>query len=376
VVAENDLVILGSGSLARSVSYSLATVCFAESTVTVVSRTPSSSAEVCYVANVRAALTGMPVRFRPASLEHYSADSIFSILRQARPGILLNCASYQSPWEAAVSPSAWTSLIGRAGFGITLPLQAAIAAEAAGAAASLAPSPLLLNACFPDAVNPLLKAMGLPVFCGVGNVALLAASIRESLGLLSESRLQVLGHHWHLHAPDHDDDEALAWVDGTSVPDVGRLLRGQRAAARAELNFVNGHATALLLAALVAGHEVRASLPGPLGLGGGYPVRLYGRTIELDLPGHMREQAFALNSQWAERDGVCVEANGKVTFSDHIVREIRSELMDFTATVPVRDIPAVCSQLLELREVMRRAPAPSAVGWSTRNSKAQDDKEQ
>jgi hypothetical protein len=78
VVAENDLVILGSGSLARSVSYSLATVCFAESTVTVVSRTPSSSAEVCYVANVRAALTGMPVRFRPASLEHYSADSIFS----------------------------------------------------------------------------------------------------------------------------------------------------------------------------------------------------------------------------------------------------------------------------------------------------------
>lgn len=352
-MTERDIVILGSGSLARSICYSLAAVCSAESVVTVVSRTSSSSAEVCYVANVRAALSSTPVRFRALSLQRYSAESIYSILRQARPWIVLNCASYQSPWERTYSPSAWTTLMSRAGFGITLPLQAAVAREASLAVVELESSPLFLNACFPDAVNPFLNAMGLPVFCGVGNVALLAASIQESLQLGRERRLQVLGHHWHLHPPDNEDDEALAWLDGTPIPGVGSLLRRQRAATRSELNFVNGHVTALLLTGLVVGREMHANLPGPLGLTGGYPVRIHGRTIELDLPTDMRSQAFTLNSQWAEQDGVRVENNGKVTFSESSVREIRSELPNFVGTVHVTEIPAICSQLLELRAHMR-----------------------
>jgi hypothetical protein len=353
-VAEHDILILGSGSLARSICYSLATFCATESVVTVVSRTSSSSSEVCYVAAVRAALNDTPVTFRALSLEHYSAESISSILRQARPGIVLNCASYQSPWEKTHSPSAWTALMARSGFGITLPLQAAVAIETSSAIARLNSPPLFLNACFPDAVNPLLKALGLPIFCGVGNVALLAASLQESLRPGSEGRLQVVGHHWHLYTPDTEDDEALAWLDGMRIRGVGSLLRRQRAAARSELNFVNGHVTALLLAGLAAGREMRASLPGPLGLPGGYPVRIQGRTIELDLPTDMpQSQALALNSQWAERDGVHVERDGKVTFSERGSHEIGSELPGFVRTVPASDIPDICSRLLELRSRLR-----------------------
>ena len=123
VMAERGIVILGSGSLARSICYSLAAVCAEECVVTVVSTTPSSSAEVCYVADVRAASSGTPVRFRALSVGRYAAESISSILRQVRPRIVLNCASYQSPWEKTRAPSAWTALMNRAGFGLTLPLQ-------------------------------------------------------------------------------------------------------------------------------------------------------------------------------------------------------------------------------------------------------------
>jgi hypothetical protein len=352
-VAEHGVVILGSGSLARSICYSLAVDHSARFVVTVVSRTPSSSAEVCYIANARAASSGAQVRFHGLALEHYSTDSISLVLRQVRPVIVLNCASYQSPWEKDHSPSAWTALLSRAGFGITLPLQAAVAVEAASAAAGLDPPPLFLNACFPDAVNPLLNAMGLPIFCGLGNVALLAASIRESLGLGPERRLRVVGHHWHLHPPGSADDEALAWLDGTPVHGVGSLLTRQRAAARSELNLVTGHVTALLLAGLVAGREMWVNLPGPLGLTGGYPVRIHGPAIELDLPTEMRPRALTLNSRWAERDGVLVEDSGKITFAEHSVREIRAELPNFAHTVRVADIPAVRSELLNLRSHMR-----------------------
>ncbi|MFF0250599.1 Tn3 family transposase [Streptosporangium sandarakinum] len=72
--------------------------------------------------------------------------------------------------------------------------------------------PLFLNACFPGAVNPLLKTLGLPVFCGVGNVALLAASLRESLRPARGGRLRVLGHHRHLHTPA--DRSGKAALDG------------------------------------------------------------------------------------------------------------------------------------------------------------------
>lgn len=360
VMAERGIVILGSGSLARSICYSLAAVCAEECVVTVVSTTPSSSAEVCYVADVRAALSGTPVRFRALSVDRYAAESISSILRQVRPRIVLNCASHQSPWEKTRAPSAWTALMNRAGFGLTLPLQAAVAIEAASAIAALDLPPLFLNACFPDAVNPLLKTLELPIFCGVGNVALLAASLRESLRPACGGRLQVLGHHWHLHTPDAAD-EALAWLDGTPVHEVGPLLRRQRAAARSELNAVTGHVTALLLADLVTGREVRTSLPGPLGLPGGYPVRIYGRSLALDLPASMPPaQAVALNSAWAERDGVSVEENGEVRFSAWASLAIRSELPDFPSTVHARDIPELCSRLLDLRGRLRRTPAASA----------------
>ncbi|GGQ33207.1 hypothetical protein GCM10010140_74040 [Streptosporangium pseudovulgare] len=125
-------------------------------------------------------------------------------------------------------------------------------------------------------MNPLLRKLGLPVFCGVGNVALLAASLRESLRSARGGRLQVLGHHWHPHTPGDASDEALVWLDGAPVREVGPLLRRQRAAARSESNAVTGHVTALLPADLVTGREVRTSLPGPLGLPGGYPVRIHG----------------------------------------------------------------------------------------------------
>ncbi|WP_189251077.1 hypothetical protein [Streptosporangium pseudovulgare] len=148
-MAGRGVVILGSGSLARSICYSPAAVCAAECVVTVVSTTPSSSAEVCYVADVRAASSGTPVPFRALSVDRYSAGSISPILRRARPRIVLNCASYQSPWERTRSPSAWTALMNRAGFGLTLPLQAAVAVEAASAIAALGPLPSSSTPAFP-----------------------------------------------------------------------------------------------------------------------------------------------------------------------------------------------------------------------------------
>ncbi|MCZ0991411.1 hypothetical protein O1M54_48450 [Streptomyces diastatochromogenes] len=177
----------------------------------------------------------------------------------------------QSPWEATRAPSAWTDLLSAGGFGIALPLHAVLARNVAQAIRSSRVPTLFVNACYPDAVNPLLHAEGLPVFCGVGNSATLAASLRAVLRPQAGERLRVLAHHAHLHAPADPADEARVWLDDRPVPHVGELLTAHRACSREELNAVTGHTAAVLAARLAAEQEVHADLPGPLGLPGGYP---------------------------------------------------------------------------------------------------------
>ena len=130
---EVRLVVVGSGSLARSVCCSLAAVAGTPIALTVLARSAAAAAEVAYLTRTRAALAGRPVTAAPAPL----AD-LAGTLGRIAPDVVLVVASYQSPWERTGAPTAWTDLMARAGFGATLPLQAALVADVARALAARA----------------------------------------------------------------------------------------------------------------------------------------------------------------------------------------------------------------------------------------------
>ncbi|MFI6321747.1 hypothetical protein ACIBG8_29735 [Nonomuraea sp. NPDC050556] len=279
-----------------------------------------------------------------------SAQALTELLAAAAPSGVVLAASSQSPWERTRAPSAWTRLVADAGFGLTLPFQAELALRVGAAAPS---GSWFINACFPDAVNPVLAAAGVPVLCGIGNVALLAASIQAALGLPDQRELRVLAHHAHLHAPHGDQEEAMAWLDGKPVEGVGDLLAAQRATDRAELNHVTGLAAAKLVLGVLDGAEQVASLPGPLGLPGGYPVRLSGDRIELLLPDGMeRDDAVAFNQRAAVHDGVVVDGD-RVRFTSPAVAEHDPDLaQEFS----VSEIDRVTDRLDRLRTRLRDRP--------------------
>ncbi|WP_189866922.1 potassium transporter TrkA [Streptomyces poonensis] len=308
------LVVLGTGSLARSVCCSLAATRSGPLRVTVAGRDVRAADEIAYLAGSRALLSGAPIDFDAAYVDPGS-PAVTELLARTSPRLLVVCASSQSPWERTRHPSAWTDLIAEAGFGLTLPLQAEIPVRAARAVADAAPDTLLINACFPDAVNPLLKTLNLPVLCGIGNAGLVAASLGHALGLGPTPRLKVLAHHVHLHPPADPADEARAWLDGAPLPDVTALLTRQRTTDRERLNLVTGHTAALLIAALAHGHTLYTSLPGPHGLPGGYPVTARDGTLTLDLPPLLTEQeATEWNQRVGTGDGVTVH-DGRVRFT-------------------------------------------------------------
>lgn len=357
-MTSRDILIVGVGSLTRAICSSLATTATERCTVTLLSGTPRNAAEVCYVANTRAALSGTGVVFRALPAPEYSAEVFRAVLARVRPTVVLNCASHQSPWEGTRAPSAWSDLVARAGFGVTLPLQSVHALTLGEAIAEVSPRAPLVNACFPDAVNPVLDALGVPVFCGTGNVMTIAASLRSALSAEgTPGTLRVLGHHVHLHAPRHPDDEALAWLDEAPMAEVTDALRAQRGTPRSELNAVGGHATALLLGHLLDGRDTHANLPGPAGLPGGYPVRIRSGRIHLDLPrGMSRERAVALNQRWAVSDGVQVRPDGEVRFTAEGDPDIDKELPDILGLSHVSDIREGCARMLALRTRLRNLP--------------------
>lgn len=359
---DSTILIIGSGSLARAISYSLALLLSRPHRVIVCGRSPDQLNEIVYVSRARAASAQSLVNFEAVEFDAESGDA-GRLLASLQPDILVNCVSYYSPWEWIHQPSSWTHLLRSAGFGFTLPLQAAFAIKFSRAVAAHSRPVLFINGCYPDAVNPLLRALGLPVFCGIGNIALVAASLRSSLGLMSSQSLQVMAHHLHLYAPKPGVDEAQAWVDGKHCGNVTGLLVNQRTSSGLEVNKAIGCTGAVLLRDIVDGRDVETHVPGPFGLPGGYPVRLSGARMELNLPADLSErEAIAWNEKVAVADGVKILSNGSVEFAEETKRAFRQYLPRLSGCLRAAEMDKATQAMLELRERMTKEQVQTYAG--------------
>ena len=323
--------------------------------VSVLARDSAAAAEVARASAVLAWVSGTLTVF-----DGFALDDAEEVLARVRPDVVVCCASEQSPYEKRTHPTQWTELIGRCGFGLTLPLQARVVTRLARLLSRVSPETLLINGCFPDAVNPLLRAVGLRVHCGIGNVATLAACLQAALNLPGQRELAVLAHHAHLDAPREPDLEARAWLAGSPMPTVSGLLAGYRALPRTELNDLAGHAGARLVADVLAGTPTHTSVPGPLGLPGGYPVLVQDGHLRLNLPaGVSEEQAVEWNIRAGERDGITVRG-GQVGYTPWAAEELSRFLPDIAAGWPAEALDEVGDQLIALRQQLRLVQPASA----------------
>ncbi|HEY6740278.1 MAG TPA: hypothetical protein VI076_15650 [Actinopolymorphaceae bacterium] len=248
----------------------------------------------------------------------------------------------------------------RAGFGVTLPLQADYAilvgriAEASGA--------WFVNACLPDLVDPLLRALGIPVTTGVGNLAILAAALQEALGLPDQSSLTAVGHHLHLHPPACPDDELRAWQDGKPVEHLELLLAPVRRVQRTELNHLTGHTIARTVGALLTGARLDCHLAGPDGLPGGYPARLENGRVGLRLPPDLDlDDARALNERWSLEDGA-LASDGHVIFGPTAAEALAAELPHLSDGFEIAELARARDDLMQLRERLRHRPEGESGG--------------
>ncbi|GLW10398.1 hypothetical protein Misp01_55260 [Microtetraspora sp. NBRC 13810] len=348
------LTLFGTGELARVVANSLALLHSGPLHVTIAGRDLGKAADLGRVAQTLARSRHPGSVFEAVELECFEESGpVAELLVRLAPDVVVCCASLSSSREAETTPSAWTELIGGAGFGIALPLHTVIPLTLAQALRQIGSKAVLLNSCYPDAVNPLLAAQGLPIFGGLGNAATIAAAVQAELRVADRERLHVLAHHRHLYGPA--GGEVAIWLDGHRIEDAGRVLAPLRAARRSSRYPLIGMAAAHLVNAVGGDVPELLHLPGPLGHPGGYPVVVQGRSVAISLPGGVSmAEARTVNARAAEADGVSVSAEGWATPSPEASRQLAACLPELAAGFAAGDVRSAAKELLDLRARLRR----------------------
>src|SRR5215831_9975228 len=165
------------------------------------------------------------------------------------------------------------------------------APEAAGelrAVAQASPHSQFINCCFPDVANGIIAAMGLPVACGIGNIAILAHAFAGALEGAPQPTLKMLCHYQNIQAwrrPPHERRAPAprVWLDDVEVANVFSRFSGVQITPEPVID-ISGASGVTLALAMAQQRAWRGHVPGPGGLPGGYPVALEGGRLELDLP--------------------------------------------------------------------------------------------
>jgi len=345
-----DIVIIGSGSLAHGIVYALSQVAAGSLRIAIIGRSGAKVSQMALIANARAASFGTRPFFFPVGIPEFSAAAFSRALGSLKPKVILLAASLQSPWESSLGQNAWTRLIARGGFGITLPLQLSLAAELSRGAADSESA--IVNACYPDCVNVVLDRLGFRTTCGIGNSAIVEALCRSRRDIGSDD-VRVVGHHGHLGAwleGRTAQSQPRVWVKGREIKSA--RLRPSLGPIGEELNSVTSATATRLMMSLLLGGSLHTSVPGVAGLPGGYPFILKRRKFALHLPSSITAaEAIAHNKTGERLEGLDLGAG--VKFIGKAQQALARVGFEYAEGFDLVEWQSVCDRMIALRDALR-----------------------
>ncbi|KRB49319.1 hypothetical protein ASE04_18605 [Rhizobium sp. Root708] len=270
-------------------------------------------------------------------------------LDKLKPDIIFNASTLHSWWVITKLPPEAYKRIDMARGGVWTPMHQVLVRRLMKAVRLADSHAVVVNASYPDVVNASLAAEGLAPAVGIGNIANAVPGIRLAAAHMLKREpaaidVRFFAHHYLSYrmpstggtdgAPYH----LTIYADGMEVPpdeiDHAVLFshvagRYRRVKGRAGQSVTASSATAMLRAvAARAGHVVHG--PGPLGLVGGYPVRVSPAGFLVDLPaGLTLEEAIDINRRCQRYDGIeSVDDDGTVRTTDASA-EIMRDLLGY-----------------------------------------------
>ncbi|HKD56613.1 MAG TPA: hypothetical protein VKD45_03810, partial [Hyphomicrobiaceae bacterium] len=217
------------------------------------------------------------------------------------------------------------------------------------------PQSQFINCCFPDVANGIIAAMGLPIACGIGNIAILAHAFAGALAGAPAPQLKMLCHYQNLQAwrcPPHERRAPAprVWLNDVEVADVFYRFCGVQLTPEPVID-ISGASGVTLALAMAQQRAWRGHVPGPGGLPGGYPVALEGGRLELDLPtGIDAQAAIAWNVGYEARSGLVVDAHGRAHYQGRLRDLLAAESPTLAAGFAATDLEQIWRAMCELRD--------------------------
>jgi len=348
-----EILIIGTGSLASGVVNALSLLSVGALRVAIIGRSRHKASRLALMANTRAAVLRSSARFESVEVPQCKALHFSRVIRSLKPKVIFQVASIQSPWESSHGHNSWTRLLASAGFGVTLPLQMVIAAEVTRAAAD-APA-AIVNASYPDCVNPVLDRVGLRTTCGIGNAAIVEAFCRVHAPS-PDSDVRVIAHHGHFGGwlkAQRARPQPRVWIRGREIKSVTQ--RPDLGAMTDELNEVTAATAIPVILSLVTGAALHVSIPGVPNLPGGYPFVLKRGKFALCLPpGVGLAEAIAHNKTGERLDGLSLDSG--VKFVGRARRALAAAGFEYAEGFDPLEWQVASKKMIQLRDRLRLGP--------------------
>jgi hypothetical protein len=352
----NTVFFVGAGDMAERLAHGLAASGQARQIVLV-----NGSRRVEHVAAALA--SSYDVTVHAHITDGRNVAELARLMRRHRPDLVVQAASLMSPWALTGRSDPAALAFARAGLAVRLPLQLPILLATMQATVEADYTGPVANLSFPDLTHPLLHRIGLAPTIGLGNVAMyllrVRAALRRAQGPEGELPLvRVAGQHGTVYsvmgaaAPTDPTMGPWVWV-GDDTPERGDDLayQGDAIAPSIAFNTITAASSLPLLLALLPGAApLRWSAPGPLGMFGGYPVRIADGAVELDLPdGVQLDDCLKMCGNAGRGDGIeRVEADGTVHFTETAQMAVRGVDPGLTEPFVLADAGRRAQRILDL----------------------------
>jgi len=349
-----DILVFGTGAFAQRILLDIAATASEPVVVAIAGRNRDRLDWLRVAGNSRAAIFERPVTVKGLHIDLSSKEAAADAIGKLKPSVIVQAASAQASSVISAKGNAWSRLVAEGGLSATAVFNALLSLHVAEAIALVKSGAHFINCCYADVVNSLLAARGLPVTCGVGNVAILAAAFSGELGIRKSGPLKVLAHYqtitpFRSPAAERKGIAPRVWIDGEEVADVYARFSNVKLTTEPVIEVSGANGVPLMLA-MAKNQDCLAHAPGPNGLPGGYPVAFRGGHLELDLPpGLSGDEAVAWNARFEQENGMAVDAEGQVRYTGVLYDRLKAVSPTIAEGFHVRDLETVFTAMDELR---------------------------
>ena len=263
-------------------------------------------------------------------------DECTAAIGRVAADVIFNTASMQSWWVVTKLPEEYRRKVSNARFGPWLPVHLSPTARLMEAVRASGSDATVVNAAFPDAVNPVLSRNGLGPAIGIGNIANVIPALRFAVSdrlqiSVRDVDVRVCAHHfvsYRLSRLGHANGAPVffqASANGRDVTDAldsseifSSVAGRYRRTGGVEGQPMTASSAVAVLEALASPERALVHAPGPSGLPGGYPVWLSESELTISLPEFVSlEEVVAVNEQGQVFDGIeRIESDGTVRFAE------------------------------------------------------------